>query len=391
MTGRERILAVLEGRLPDRVPWAPQLTRTFFLGIPAYAGRFQSPDLPGPIDRYLVAEELAWRVAWCRARGAAFVDWLPPGAWGRQERCRRTERIVGDRLFVEVATPIGTLTAEFAATSEAGSYHPVKLLVGGPDDLRVYAYAVKDTMYEDRHAEIRERLAIIGDAGVALVNGPGAPLQKLLLGDLGIEGSLLALADHPREMAALMSAMHERGLAQCRLLAGTPARVVVTGNVTGTGMLSPELYRAHVQPYVAEYAVVLRAAGRLPVSHASGEPVASIAGLVRATGVAAVHGLDLGAEEAAALTASWAVAPGGDRGPAAWGGLSPAFLARATPAEAARAAEAVLARTRGRLDLVLGSTDDCVAGTSEAVFEAVARVAETPGAAAAGLPTGAAP
>jgi hypothetical protein len=367
---------VLEGRLPDRVPWAPQLTRTFFLGIPAYAGRFRSSDLPGPIDHYLVPEELAWRVAWYRARGAAFVDWLPPGSWGRQGRCRRTERIVGDRLFVEVATPIGTLTAELAATSEAGSYHPVKLLIGGPDDLRVFAYAVQDTVYEDRHAEIRQRLAIIGDAGVALVNGPSAPLQRLLLGDLGIEGSLLALADHPREMASLMRAMHESGLAQCRLLAGTPARIVVTGNVTGTGMLSPDLYRVHVQPYVAEYTAVLRAAGTLPVSHASGEPVAPIADPVRETGVAAVHGLDLGAAEAEALTAAWAGYGSGGRGPAAWGGLSPAFLARTTPEDAAREAQAVLARTRGRLGLVLGSTDDCVAGTPEAVFEAVARVVE---------------
>jgi hypothetical protein len=376
MTGRERILAVLEGRRPDRVPWAPQLTRTFFLGIPAYVERFRAPDLPGPIDHYLVSEELAWRVAWYRARGAAFVDWLPPGSWGRQGRCRRTERIVGGRMFVELATPIGTLTAELAVTSEAGSYHPVKLLVGGSDDLRVFAYAVQDMVYEDRHAEIRQRLAIIGDAGVALVNGPSAPLQRLLLGDLGIEGSLLALADHPREMASLMRVMHESGLVQCRQLAGTPARIVVTGNVTGTGMLSPDLYREHVQPYVAEYAAVLRAAGTLPVSHASGEPVASIAGLVRSTGVAAVHGLDLGTKEAEALGTAWAGAAGGGRGPAAWGGLSPAFLARTTPVEAARAAEAVLARTRGRLGLVLGSTDDCVAGTPETVFEAVARVAE---------------
>jgi hypothetical protein len=279
-------------------------------------------------------------------------------------------------LFVEVATPIGTLTAELAATSEAGSFHPVKLLVGGPDDLRVFAYAVRDTVYEERHAEIRQRLAIIGDAGVALVNGPSAPLQRLLLGDLGIEGSLLALADHPLEMASLMRAMHESGLAQCRQLADTPARIVVTGNVTGTGMLSPDLYREHVLPYVTEYAAILRAAGTLPVSHASGEPVAPIGGPVRATGVAAVHGLDLGDAEAEALAAAWAGAPGGARGPAAWGGLSPAFLARATPADAARAAQAVLARTRGRLALVLGSTDDCVAGTTELVFEAVARAAE---------------
>jgi hypothetical protein len=388
VTPRGRIVAALEGRRPDRVPWAPQLTRTFFLGVAEYADRFRDPALPGPIDDHLVEDELAWRVAWYRARGAAFVDWLPPGAWGRQERCRRTERLVGNRLLVELVTPIGTLDAELVASGESGSFHPVKLLVRGPDDLRVYTRAVQDRVFDDRHDEVRRRLAIIGDAGVALVNGPSAPLQKLLLGDLGIEGSLLALADHPREMAALTAAMHEAGLAQCRLLAASPARVVVTGNVTGTGMLSPALYREHVAPYVAEYAAILRAAGKLPVSHASGEPVAPIAAAVRATGVAGVHGLDLAADEAAALAAAWgggvdrAAAPRGPaddgpraRGPAAWGGLSPAFLARATPDEAARAAAAVIARVGDSLPLVLGSSDDCVAGTPPAVIEAVARAA----------------
>lgn len=370
MTGRERILAVLEGRRPDRAPWSPQLTRTFFLGVAEYADRFRSPDLPGPIDRYLVPDELAWRVAWYRARGAAFQDWLPPGAWWRYERCRSTERVDGGRVFTELATPVGTLTAELAASRESGSFHPVKHLLAGPDDLRVYEYAVKDLVYEDRHEEVRRRLAIIGEAGVALVNGPSAPLQRLLLGDLGIERTILALADHPREMASLMAAMHESALAHCRMLCGSPARVVVTGNVTGTGMLSPELYRRHVGPCVAQYAAMLRAAGKLPVSHASGEPVAPIRDDVRATGVAAVHGLALEGGEADELAERWS------SGPAAWGGLSPAFLARATPEEAARAAEEVLARARGRLGLALGSTDDCVAGTPAAVFEAVARAAE---------------
>jgi hypothetical protein len=90
-----------------------------------------------------------------------------------------------------------------------------------------------------------------------------------------------------------------------------------------------------------------------------------------------VHGLALGSDEVEALAAAWSAGPTGSTpGPAAWGGLSPAFLARATPDEAALAAAGLIARNGARLGLALGSTDDCVAGTPDPVFEAVACAAE---------------
>lgn len=39
MTSRERILAVLEHHLPDKIPWIPVATRTFFLSLPDYRRR----------------------------------------------------------------------------------------------------------------------------------------------------------------------------------------------------------------------------------------------------------------------------------------------------------------------------------------------------------------
>lgn len=366
MTSRERLLAVLRHGETDRVPWAPQTTRTFFLAIGEYERRFRSEDLPGPIDHYLVPEELAFRVAWYRERGMDFIDWLPPAISCHSSRVQIRERLDGPRRYREIETPVGSLTSVDEYHEEAKTSHPLSYLVKGVQDFRAYEYLMEDERYEDRHAEMAERLRIIGDGGVALVGGPNSPLQHFVLGDLGIEGTIYAVTDHRSAFERLLGVVHRRNLEACRRMLQGPGEVFITGNVTGTGMISPWIYRELAQPFVAEYVTLIHGAGRIAVSHASGEPVSAILADILATGVDALHGTAL---PRGLDPATFAEAWGGRI--AAWGGLDPAFLAAAGPREAAAEAERLIATWAGTVPLILGSTDDCVPGTREENFSAV--------------------
>ncbi len=367
MRARERLLAALTQRETDRVSWAPQTTRTFFLGIEEYGRRFRSAELTGPIDPYLVPEELAYRVAWYRNRGMDFIDWLPPPLTMSSHRVRLRDRSEGSRRHREIETPVGALESIEEYSESAKAPHPVSYLLKGPDDFRAYEYFLEDLTYEPRETEVKERLRIIGDDGVALFFGPNSAVQQLLLGDLGIEATIFCVHDHRAALGRLIDVVHRTNLQMCGVMARSAAEVFVSGNVTGTGMISPWIYRELVVPYISEYARLLRDARKVVVSHASGEPIGAIAGDILATGVCGIHGLALASpQESISLAVQWAGRV------TAWGGFDPAFLARARPQEAAARTQSLLDDWPGGFPLILGSSDDCVEGTAEDVFTVIA-------------------
>ena len=372
MTSRERLLTALRHGVPDRVPWAPQTTRTFFLGIEEYRGRFESEELWGPIDSYLVADELRYRLGWYREMDGDFIDWLPSAVKVQYDgRVAVAGKRQGDLIYREVQTPVGCLAAEAVYSEAAKTSHPVRYLIQGPEDFRAYEYLLEAKHHEPNFSELAQRLEIIGDAGVALTSGASAPIQELLLGDLGIQGVIFALYDHRREFEHLMSVMHRTNLECCRLLAKSPAQVFIVGNVTGTGMISPWIYDELVAPYVAEYVAILHEAGKLAVSHASGEPLKPILAGVKGTGIDAVHGVALPNDRhcaAAAIRDAWG------RCLTTWGGFDPAFLAAASADAAAEEAERVINQMLPESNLILGTTDDCVAGTPFESFQAISEV-----------------
>src|SRR3989304_1997704 len=80
MTPRERVLTVLRGGKPDRVPWVPEIGESFFRSLPEYRARFDVDDFT-ILREDQVWDALKFRIEFFRSIGADFLYWYACGGW----------------------------------------------------------------------------------------------------------------------------------------------------------------------------------------------------------------------------------------------------------------------------------------------------------------------
>ena len=272
MTSRERILTVLRGGIPDRVPVVPfvqeeflawvfpgrqrldrvetvlELARDLRFDVIAKHNRFMTPAL-------LLRDHLNWRV--------------------RRETVREGELWV---TRVEVATPDRTLTQETvrpdAGAATGGLMSAArKHLLAEQADVESFVRWVPPPDGEAVR-EMREAAAAwrqqIGDSGIGAPWGWAGVFNYA--SDLwGIENAMMApYLDEPL-FKALMSRLAERMAEYCVPLAeGGADAVGLQGHIANARSVSPEFFMEHVFPYEKRLVDAIHAQGAYTVYHNCG-------------------------------------------------------------------------------------------------------------------------
>jgi uroporphyrinogen-III decarboxylase len=96
--------------------------------------------------------------------------------------------------------------------------------------------------------------------------------------------------DHPADVDGLVAAIHQRQREAFALLAQGPCEVIVLVENTSSYYISPQLYRRHNGPHVAEYVEAVHQAGKVAVVHMCGH-VRGLLEQIRDTGLDGVHAL----------------------------------------------------------------------------------------------------
>ena len=173
MTPRERVLAVLNGQKPDRVPWFGDLD----YWATALIGRGEKPQDFKQSDAYL---------DWHRDLGVGFYlqGYFPFRTI--TEHCRVREWTEGNLRRRQIETPCGTLRETWTWLAESFAEAPTEHLVKSAADLRAYRYFHENTRYEPDYAFAERRRAQVGDMGVVLCYLPKSPLMQLIALDAGV-------------------------------------------------------------------------------------------------------------------------------------------------------------------------------------------------------------
>ncbi|MFB3817586.1 MAG: uroporphyrinogen decarboxylase family protein [Candidatus Methylomirabilales bacterium] len=259
MTDRERILAVLDRKSPDRVPWIARLdlwyhARATERNLPA---RFRGMDVVG-VGRVLRTGNPArgGRVFRVRYEGMEVRTETAPGVL--------RERFVtphGEVTFGRI------LTTTVSGTTDQGLplEHPLRRV----EDYRVLEYIAEHTFYDPCYEEYLAYEAAVGDDGYPMVSCGDCPFHHFLLQLAGYNTAYFEMADHPREFEHLMLVMTE--VERERLwpvVADSPARLILHGVHFDSQMTPPHLFRRHITPYYQEFSRLLHARGKSLTWHA---------------------------------------------------------------------------------------------------------------------------
>ena len=364
MTSRERIITVLRGNKPDRIPWIPLCSWTYFESLPEYreASNWGSPEaLKLRIDFYqnkIRADYMQWGGFSCyRTKSSAKVE------------VKTTRK--GNTVHTEYHTPVGVLTSEQVYSEVAHTTYHTRDLLETSEDLKVYQYMIETRSYEPYYDGLAEQLGILGEEGVFFISAPPPPLKSFLLSTMRLKNAIYAINDHKPEFDNLVKVIDAKNQEIYRILAASPGEVFLDAAVTGTGMISPKIFAEYYLPYTKKYSEILHEKGKLYINHASGEPVGNLLEMIKMTNIDGLYGLSY--PPAGDMNIS-AVRRGLGGDITVMGGLDSDFIATGTVKEIQDKTRFILSEVAPGHNFMLATADDTPYGTPIENLRAVSEV-----------------
>ena len=226
MTNRERILAILDGKSPNRIPWIPRLQLW-------YNARLAEHNLPERFAGMTLREvEHAIGVGTPAREGRIFAV--------RYEGMEVAVVNEGRSTVTKYITPHGTAWRRVELAESLVGYADSGLDVEFPikeeRDYDIWEYVVEHTYYDPTPEAYRAYDASIGDDGLPLVDAGDCPFHNFLMSLAGYQQAFLELYDRPQRVERLLQVM--TGCERERLwpvVAGSDARRTTSRLNAGTG------------------------------------------------------------------------------------------------------------------------------------------------------------
>jgi len=259
MTNRERILAVLDRKSPDRIPWIARLDLW-------YHARMAEGNMPA------------------RFRGMSVLDvgrtlrTGNPARDGRVFTVRyedmevRAERAPGV-LRQRFITPHGEVTfgrilsEKVSGTTDQGL--PLEHPIHSVDDYKVLEHIAEHTFYDPCYDEYLKYEAAVGDEGYPMVSCGDVPFHYFLLHLAGYNQAYFEMVDHAEAFEHLMAVMEQ--VERERLwpvVADSPARLILHGVHFDSQMTPPHMFRKYMTPYYRDFSALLHSRGKSLTWHA---------------------------------------------------------------------------------------------------------------------------
>ncbi|MBO3803889.1 MAG: hypothetical protein JTT11_08505 [Candidatus Brockarchaeota archaeon] len=258
----ERVRAVLEGRLPDKVPWI-----------------IYSNHLPrGSLERRLRGMGLGLDV-----RCGVYKVSMP--------NVRVENRTEGDYVYTTYHTPVGkasSTTRKGLKFQFPGGSATVEHIVKEPKDAKVLRFIVEDTVYEPDYENYEQLEEDLGGDGVVVVGTDYTPLMKLIIRYMGFRTFALMQARNPEVVSELVEVIDGKYAEMYRIVADSPAKIVNVGDNIDGVFVSPSLFEKYCLPYYNKYCEVLKEKGKVVMSHMDGR-LRVLKGLIARTKLDAIE------------------------------------------------------------------------------------------------------
>lgn len=262
MNNRERVLAILDGRPPDRVPFIPRL-------LLWYNARKATGTMPAEWQGLSLRElEKALGVGTPARDGKVYNT--------RLERVDVEVRQVDGRKVTEYHTPVGSVRRSERSSDDlnelAMAGREEEWPLKGPGDYRVWEWIVQHTYWDPAYDEYAAYDAEVGGDGLPMVGAGDAPFHEFLLNGVGYKDGYYHLVDHRREVEHLLAVMTE--VERDRLwpvVARSPARLLLHGVHHSSLFTPPPIYERYILPYYEEFMPLMHAHGKAVAMHADND------------------------------------------------------------------------------------------------------------------------
>lgn len=261
MTNRERLLAIMAGHSPDRIPWIPRLEIWYrahkHLGtLPRKYKGWSLRDIERDLGMGTPARE-----------GRIFRTEL------RNVQIRIQER---DNDFItEYITPVGTVSTLYRRSEDLERVgimgrvieHTIKRV----EDYPVVEYLVQHTESIPTYEEYLAYEEEIGEDGVPIVPLGQEPMSRILEEFIGYNNAYFHLYDCPDLVNHLLEVLREQAAEIQQITLDSPAKLILHGEHFDSQMTPPYLFQKYMVPYFQSFAERLHERGKVLACHADAD------------------------------------------------------------------------------------------------------------------------
>jgi hypothetical protein len=339
---RERVLAVLAGRKPDRLPfigrlelWRRGLLHTGRL--PEEVGALSLSELHLAVGMgqqrftYPLSLRLRGVELTCTFEGETLARDADPLVDNFPDLDHLVPRDRTGVTTTRFATPVGELTVQHTLLEEmlaAGSRsyvtrHPIE----DDSDFRTLEWVLERADWVPRFGRVRAAEARLGDAGFLIPSLGRIPFQQVLIDYMRSDDIFEALYRQPRTVRRLMSLLDAKTTEAVQLLAGLDVPYVeFVDNLDG--MVShPRLFREYCLSDYQRYCEILHAQGKKVGSHTDGN-LRPLLGLLAESGLDVCESFSPAPLTPCPFDEAWSA---WEKGPLIWGGIPSPLLEERTP------------------------------------------------------------
>jgi hypothetical protein len=387
MSIRERLLAVLNGRRPDRLPFLDRLeswhaTHRRAGTLPT---RFAGLSLSG-IHRAVGMGQQRFVVPYAlRLRGVEVIS-----TFNGEPSARESEPVIfefpgmwdlvpADRPGItetELRTPVGRLrlSQELLAEGVAHGTAPYlkQHLIKEAADYVTAGWIIEHAEFVPCHERVAAEEAAIAGDGYVVPLLHRIPFQQVLLEYLGEAPLFYALHDDRPAVERLLSVLDEQLREMLACLADFPGAYVEFPDNLHGAMTNPKLFQRYCLEAYQRYTDSLHRQGKRVGSHTDGD-VGSLLGLLRESGLDVCESISPFPLTSITFGQVWEAWRGG---PIIWGGIPSPILQARTPEPEFEAWVDQLFDTVGPDPIILGVGDMVMGNCLIERVEAIARRVE---------------
>ena len=274
MTTRERMLAVLRGEMPDRIPWVPRIdlwygARTLSGTVPEH---WQGKSLR-EIERALFSGTAA-------RNGAIFTL--------EYDGVEIVKNVHGDKETTIYNTPLGSVDTIERISPELKNLglpgRVEKELLQGPNDYRIWEYVVEHSVWKPCYGEYEQYDSDIGSEGVPMVQIGDVPFHDFVQNLAGYNDAFYQISDYRAEVEHLLMVMSEvQKERMWPVVVDSPAMLLLHGMHLSTQFTPPTFFEQYVLPYCQEIYPSLKESGKWVTMHADND-TSRIAELIEQAG-----------------------------------------------------------------------------------------------------------
>lgn len=258
MTMHERMLAVIEGRKPDAVPWSADLTYWQH----GQKARGTLPEQYDGADGLLQLHRDLGVGVYLFTPSLINVERDPELFWSETEQD-------GDVHRHTIHTPEGSVSGMGKHLPQSASHAVLEWPVKTVDDLRVVRCWYEGGHVTENYAAVLECFEEWGDSGLGMPLIPRTPLAALACEWSGVTNLAFIAADDPDEFERTLEVMRRSEDELYRLYAEAPVPAVEIGeNLSAETMTG--LWRRYSRDYYHERTAMLHASGKKVGCHIDG-------------------------------------------------------------------------------------------------------------------------